>query len=131
MPFCRNDFQPDLSALRQRTCSDQPASVRVHQSGVALLGKWHGGIEAGDQHWNFQRQPSAAPNSMLCFFRSAHRVSRQRVLRPENLDLRTRNDLKTSAGNSGNNCLLTMLDHRKAPGTEFRCPGFQLDTREK
>ena len=126
VPFCRNDFQPDLNALRQRAWSDQPASVRVHQGGVARFGKWHGGIEAGQEHGNFQRQPSAAPNGVLVFSRKAHRVSRQKVLRPENLELRTRNDLKASAGNSGNNCPPPMLDHGKAPGTEFRCPRFPV-----
>jgi hypothetical protein len=59
---------------------------------------------------------------MLSFSRRAHRVSRQEILRPEDLDL------ETSAVDAGNNDPRTMLDHRKAPGTEFRGPGFQLDT---
>jgi hypothetical protein len=38
--------------------------------------------------------------------------------------------LKTSAVDCGNNYPRTMLDHEKAPGTQFRRPGLQLDTRE-
>jgi len=36
--------------------------------------------------------------------------------------------LQTSAGNSGDTCPLTMLDHKKGTGTGFRRPRFQLDT---
>jgi hypothetical protein len=75
--------------MRERPRSDQPTSVRIHQGGIALLGKWHSGVEAGHEHRNFQRQPRAAPNGVLCFFRSAHRVSRQKDLRPESVDLKT------------------------------------------
>ena len=34
-----------------------------------------------------------------------------------------------SPGDAGNNIPRTMLDHKKGWGTEFRGPGFQLDTR--
>src|ERR1017187_1891379 len=57
-------------------------------------------------------------------------LGRQKVLRPENDAFKTRDDLKTSAENSSNSRPLAMLDHGQARGTEFRRPGFQLDTRD-
>src|SRR5208282_2418234 len=40
-------------------------------------------------------------------------------------------DLKSGAGGSDNTYPRSMLDHREAPGTVFRGPGFQLDTRDR
>src|SRR5580698_377405 len=100
--------------------------MRVHQRGIALQGERRRGIEACDQHRNFQWQTRAAPDGMLSFVRSAHRVSRQEILRPEDLELKTRDGLRTSTGNAGNNCPRTMLDHKNAPGTQFRRPVSSL-----
>src|SRR5271163_1383451 len=100
------------------TGSDQAASVRVYQRGVALIGKGLGWVEAGHEHGNFQRQSRAAPDGVLCFFRRAHSVSRQNILRPKNVAR------ENSADESCDICPVIMLDHKKAAGTEFRFPRF-------
>ena len=113
--FAETISRLNLNALRQRARQNQTASMSVDQCGIACRGKWQLRIEAGDQHWNFQREPGAASDRVLCFFRRAHKVIRQKVLRSEILELE-------STGVSGHTCPRTMLDHRKAPGTDFRRP---------
>jgi hypothetical protein len=110
----RNDLQANWNALPEFTGRNQAASVGVHEGGIALFGKWLRGIEAGHSDRNFQGQASAAPDRVLCFFRMAHRFSGNRE--------------KIGANRSSDKCAFIMLDHKKAVSTEFRRPGFQLDT---
>src|SRR5260221_3921289 len=68
--------------------------------GSALLGICHGGIEAGHEHRNLQWQPRAAPYGMLCISRKAHRVSRQKILRPESVDVKDRKSTRLNSSHT-------------------------------
>ena len=114
VPLRGNDFEADLNAVPELAGGDEAASVGVDEGGIALLGKWVRGVEAGHSDGNFEGQAGAAPDRVLRFFRRAHRVKN--------------NVGKSEVSRCSDKCAFIMLDHKKAAGTEFRRAGFQLDT---
>jgi hypothetical protein len=77
MPFRRHNLQANLNSLHNRPRHNQAASVRIHERGIALLGKGFGGMQTGQQYRNFKRQSRTAANRVLCLFRSAHKLAGQ------------------------------------------------------
>jgi hypothetical protein len=65
VPFGGDNFETHSDALRQSARRYQATSVRIDQGRIATFREIQPRIEAGQQHWNFKRQPTATPDGVL------------------------------------------------------------------